>query len=74
MIGNHRDKRTVLFSDLVSYEKVPFFQEKCLSLHPEQEYYIFLTCERPRVERYSKLLCGYIGFGRPAGTALEFVF
>jgi len=53
---------------------MPIFQEKCLSLRPEQEYFIFLTCERPRAERYNKLLCGYIGFGRPAGTALGFVF
>ena len=25
-------------------------------------------------ERYNKLLCGYMSFGRLAGTALEFVF
>lgn len=25
-------------------------------------------------EQYNKLLCGYMSFGRLAGTALEFVF
>lgn len=41
---------------------------------PQQEYFIFLTCKRPRVERFNKLPCGYIGFSRPAGTTVEFVF
>ena len=39
-----------------------------------QEYFIFLPILKNDQETtiYIKLHCGYLGFGRPAGTALEF--
>ena len=50
------------------------FSRKMLIFASGTRIFIFLTCKRPRVEQNNKLLCGYIGFGRPAGTAPGLVF
>ena len=35
--------------------------------------YILDLRKTEKMKTFHKFLCGYIGFGRPAGTALEFV-
>ena len=62
-------KKTIKF-----YHNPAFFRRKMIIFAFMYKKLFLYPANDQEHERYNKLLCGYMSFGRLAGTALEFVF